>query len=48
MLAGERLCALFAWVEGNELRQAVTPVDLYKMGRLVAALHNIAREFPFP
>ncbi|CAN5565889.1 phosphotransferase [soil metagenome] len=45
---GERLCALFAWVEGSKLRDAVTPGDLHKMGRLVAALHNLAREFPFP
>jgi Ser/Thr protein kinase RdoA (MazF antagonist) len=45
---GERLCALFAWVEGSELRDMITPADLHKMGRLVAALHNIAHEFPFP
>jgi len=46
--AGERLCALFAWVEGSELRDAVTTADLHKLGRLVAALHNVARQFPFP
>ena len=46
--AGERLCALFAWVEGHELHQGVTPADLRKIGRLVAKLHAIARQFPFP
>ncbi|MCX6048492.1 MAG: phosphotransferase [Chloroflexi bacterium] len=47
-LEGERLCSLFAWVEGSELRNTVTPADLHKVGRCVAALHNVAREFPFP
>jgi Ser/Thr protein kinase RdoA (MazF antagonist) len=30
------------------LHGAVRPTDLYKIGRIVAALHNIARQFPFP
>jgi Ser/Thr protein kinase RdoA (MazF antagonist) len=46
--AGDRLACLFAWIEGTELRGAVTPADLSKIGRMVAALHNIARQFPFP
>ena len=46
--AGERLSSLFAWVEGRELRSALTPADLHKIGRSVAELHNIAREFAFP
>ena len=44
---GERLSCLFAWVEGMVLRDPLTPTVLHKMGRSVAALHNIAREFPF-
>lgn len=46
--AGDRLCCLFAWVEGAELHKAVASADLHKIGRLVATLHNLAREFPFP
>ncbi len=46
--AGDRLSCLFAWIEGRELRGAATPAEMHKMGRSVAALHNIAREFPFP
>ena len=45
---GERLSCLFAWIEGQELRGAATPLDLHKMGQSAAALHNIARAFPFP
>lgn len=46
--AGDRLACLFAWIEGEDLRGAVTPAHLHKIGRLAATLHNIAREFPFP
>lgn len=46
--AGDRLACLFDWIEGSELGGAVTPADLAKIGRLVAALHNITRQFPFP
>ncbi len=46
--AGDRLACLFAWIEGEDLRGAVTSAHLYKIGYLAATLHNIAREFPFP
>lgn len=46
--AGERLSCLFAWIEGRELRGAATPAALHKMGQSAAALHTIARAFPFP
>ena len=45
---GERLSCLFAWIEGQELRGSATPVELHKIGQSAAALHNIARAFPFP
>lgn len=45
---GQRLSCLFAWLEGRELRGAATPTALQKMGERVAALHTIARAFPFP
>ncbi len=44
---GERLSCLFAWIEGSELRGAATPIQMHKIGQSAAALHNIAREFPF-
>lgn len=46
--AGERLCALFVWVEGTVLQGALTVVELHNLGRSVATLHNIARQFTFP
>ncbi len=45
---GERLSCLFAWIEGQELRGSATPAQMHKIGQSAAALHNIAREFPFP
>ncbi|MFN8493348.1 MAG: phosphotransferase [Caldilineaceae bacterium] len=45
---GERLSCLFAWIEGTELRGSATPLEMRKIGQSAAALHNIAREFPFP
>ncbi len=45
---GDRLCCLFAWIEGSELQHDLTPANLREIGRSVAELHNIAREFPFP
>lgn len=44
----EWLCCLFVWIEGSELRGAAKPEQLHKIGRNAAALHNIARQFPFP
>jgi Ser/Thr protein kinase RdoA (MazF antagonist) len=45
---GERLSCLFAWIEGRELRGAVQPTHMHQIGCSTAALHNIARQFPFP
>lgn len=44
----DHLSCLFAWIEGQELRGSATPVEMRKIGRSAAALHTIAREFPFP
>lgn len=46
--AGERLCALFVWVEGTVLQGVLTAAELHNLGRSVATLHNIARQFTFP
>jgi len=45
---GERLSCLFAWVEGTELPSEAPPAHIHKIGQSVAALHNIAKKFPFP
>lgn len=48
MPEGERLSCLFAWIEGVEVRSALTPLVMFKIGQSMATLHTIAREFPFP
>jgi Ser/Thr protein kinase RdoA (MazF antagonist) len=45
---GIRYSCLFDWVEGNPVQQCLTLPVLYNMGRAVATLHQISKEFGFP
>jgi Ser/Thr protein kinase RdoA (MazF antagonist) len=45
---GERLGCLFAWVEGVEASRRLAEPVLYAIGRVVASLHQAAKQFSFP
>jgi Ser/Thr protein kinase RdoA (MazF antagonist) len=46
--AGDRLSCLFEWVEGQPAQQCLTIPVMRRIGRAVAILHQLAREFAFP
>jgi len=45
---GSRLCAVFAWVEGEPIEDHLTPSNLERAGEAAAHLHEHARTFPVP
>ncbi len=45
---GERFCCLFAWIEGEEAYKRLTLDVMHQIGRALATLHQIAKEFDFP
>lgn len=45
---GNRFSCLFAWIDGEDARKSISVPVLYEIGRSVASLHQIAREFAFP
>lgn len=45
---GSRLCAVFAWIEGEPIENHLTEANLERTGEAVAHLHEHARTFPVP
>lgn len=43
-----RLCAVFSWVPGKDLAEDLTPVDISKLGELMAKLHQHAITYQPP
>jgi Ser/Thr protein kinase RdoA (MazF antagonist) len=45
---GDLLSCVFEWVEGQEVRTCLTIPLMREIGRTVASLHQVARQFTFP
>ncbi|MGZ5294816.1 MAG: phosphotransferase enzyme family protein [Actinomycetota bacterium] len=45
---GSRLCAVFAWIEGEPIEDHLTAANLERAGEAAAHLHEHARTFPVP
>ena len=45
---GSRLCAVFAWIDGEPLEDHLTAANLERAGEAAAHLHEHARTFPVP
>ena len=43
-----RTCAMFGWIEGVRLAEAMTPVNVGALGEMTARLHRQAASFPAP
>lgn len=46
LVSGERVCSLFSWVDGVELRKRLTRDGIGDAGRLLARLHRLAHAAP--